>query len=97
MPRWVLMLAYRAVPVKFLCSLEYSCPVTVGLIFVGCLSFLPVWNVLVGTVITKLFCETKVDGVDEVPFFPKTHQEVVWLDITVDKVLAMDKLDPTYL
>ena len=92
------MLAYRAVPVKFLCSLEYSCPVTVGLIFVGgCLSFLPVWNVLVGTVITKLFCETKVDGVDEVPFFPKTHQEVVWLDITVDKVLAMDKLDPTYL
>ena len=52
---------------------------------------------LVGTVITKLFCETKVDGVDEVPFFPKTHQEVVWLDITVDKVLAMDELDPTYL
>lgn len=57
----------------------------------------PIGYVLVCSGIAILFGQTKVDDVDQVPFLAQTHQEVVWLHISVDKVLGVDVLNSTDL
>lgn len=54
---------------------------------------LPVGNVQMGLGIPVLLGETEVDDVDLVPSFPDAHEEVVGLDIPVDKVARVDVLD----
>lgn len=46
-----------------------------------------------GLGIPVLLGETEVDDVDLVPSFPDAHEEVVGLDIPVDKVARVDVLD----
>ena len=43
--------------------------------------------------ISKLLCESEVDGVDQVALLAEPHEEVVRLDVAVDEVLAVDELD----
>ena len=57
----------------------------------------PVRNVLMCAIITKLFGQSKIDGIDEVALFAEAHQEVVGFYITMNEVLSMYELDPTYL
>ena len=49
-----------------------------------------VWNVLVSLLISILFSQAKVNDVHKIPFLPKTHQKVVWFDITMDEVLRVN-------
>ena len=54
---------------------------------------LSVGDMEVGLRIAVLLSETKVDHIDLVPTLANTHQEVVRLDIAVDKITRMDVLD----
>jgi hypothetical protein len=54
---------------------------------------LSVWDVEVRLGIAVLFGESKVDDIDLVAALTNTHEEVVWLDITVDKRLGVDVLN----
>ena len=54
---------------------------------------LTVWNVEMGLWVAILFGKAKVNHVDLVAPFPNAHQEVVGLDIAVDKGLGMDVFD----
>ena len=47
----------------------------------------------VGLGVVEPLSQAKVNDIDLVSPFPNTHQEVVGLDITVDKVVKMDVLD----
>jgi hypothetical protein len=49
--------------------------------------------VKVGLGVAELFGETKVDDVDLVSALPYTHQEIVGLDVAVDKVARVDVLN----
>ena len=49
-------------------------------------------NVLMGAIIPELFGQAEVDGEHQVALLAEAHQEVVRLDIAVDKVLAMNEL-----
>lgn len=42
--------------------------------------------------VTVLLCETEIDDVDLVAALSDAHQEVVWLDVTVDEVARVDVL-----
>ena len=53
----------------------------------------PVRNMLVCACITVLLGETKINDVDKVALFSQTHEEVVWLYISVDEVLGMNVLN----
>ncbi len=53
----------------------------------------PIGYVLVCTGVTILLGQTKVNDVDEVSLLAQTHQEVVWLHVSVDEVLGMDVFD----
>ncbi len=52
-----------------------------------------VWDVLVGAILPELLGQAKVNGIDKVAFLAKAHEEVVWFDVAVDEVLAMDELN----
>ena len=54
---------------------------------------LPVGNVQVRLGIAVFLSETKVDDVDLITPLANAHQEVVGLDIAVDKVTGVDVLD----
>lgn len=54
---------------------------------------LSVRDVKVGLRIAILLGQAKVNNVDLVSSLSNTHQEVVWLDITVDEALGMDVLN----
>lgn len=54
---------------------------------------LSVWDVEVSLGITVLLGQTKIDNVNLVTALANAHEEVVWLDITVDEGLGMDVLD----
>lgn len=56
-----------------------------------------VWNVLLRACVSKLLGKTKVDDIHNVSILAESHQEVVWLDVAVDKVLRVDELYSTYL
>lgn len=43
--------------------------------------------------VTILLSQTKVNDVDQVSLFTKSHQEVVRLHVSVDEVLGVDILD----
>ena len=51
---------------------------------------LPVGNVLAGPVVSILLSQSKVDQEEFVAVTPNTHQEVVWLDVTMDEILIVD-------
>ena len=53
---------------------------------------LSVWYVLMCSCISILFCQTKINNVHKVSFLPKTHEEVVWFNISMDKVFWMNVL-----
>ena len=55
---------------------------------------LTVWDMEVGLRVTVLLSKTKVDNVDLVATLANAHQEIVWLDITMDEGLGVDVLDP---
>ena len=50
-------------------------------------------DVEVGLGVVEPLSQAKVNDIDLVSLFPNTHQEVVGLDVTVDKVVKMDVLD----
>lgn len=54
---------------------------------------LTVWNVEVRLRVTVFLCQSEVDDVDLIPTLPNPHQEVVRLDITMDKRFGVDILD----
>jgi hypothetical protein len=54
---------------------------------------LTVWDVEVSLWVTVLLGQTKVNDIDLVTAFANTHQEVVWLDITVDEGFGVNVLD----
>lgn len=51
---------------------------------------LAVGDVLVRTGIAVFFGQAKVNDVNQVALLAQTHQEVVWLHISVDEVLGVD-------
>ena len=57
---------------------------------------LPVRNVKVSLGVTVLFGQTEVDDIDLIATLANSHQEVVRLDITMDKRLSMDVFDTGY-
>lgn len=58
---------------------------------------LPVRNVLVCSGVAVLLGQSKVNDVHQVTLLTKPHQEVVRLDISMDKILGVDVLNATYL
>ena len=58
---------------------------------------LPVRDVLVSAGIAVLLGQPKVDDVDQVALLPQAHQEVIGLDVAVDKVLRVDVFNATDL
>ena len=52
-----------------------------------------VWDMEMCLWVTIFLSETKVDNVDLVASLSNTHQEVIWLDITMDKGLCMNVLN----
>jgi hypothetical protein len=58
---------------------------------------LSVWYVVGGSWVPKLFSQTKVDDIHEMGGFACAHDEISWLDVTMDKGVGVDKLDSRYL
>ncbi len=54
---------------------------------------LSVWNVEMGLRVTVFLSQTKVNDIDLVAALADAHQEVIWLDITMNERLGMDVLD----
>lgn len=54
---------------------------------------LTVRDVEMGLGVTVLLCQTKIDHVDLVATLADAHEEVVWLDVTVDEGLGVDVLN----
>lgn len=54
---------------------------------------LTVWDVKMGFRVTILLGETEIDHIDLVPALSNAHQEIVWLDVTVNKRFGVDVLD----
>lgn len=54
---------------------------------------LTVWNVKVRLRVTIFLCQSKVDDIDLISTLPNPHQEVVRLDITMDKRFGVNVLD----
>ena len=50
-------------------------------------------NMLARLGVTESFCKTEIDYIYIVLFLANTNQEVVWLDVSVKEVSAVDKLD----
>lgn len=48
---------------------------------------LPIGDVLVGAGVSVLLGQPEVNDVDQVAFLSQPHEEVIWLHISVDKVL----------
>jgi hypothetical protein len=43
--------------------------------------------------VSVLLGETEINHIDLIASFPNTHEEVVWLDISVDKVSRVNVFD----
>jgi hypothetical protein len=54
---------------------------------------LTVWNVEMSIGVTVLLGQAEIDNIDLVTTLSNTHEEVVGLDITVDKALGVDVLN----
>ena len=50
-------------------------------------------NMLARLGVTESFCKTEIDYIYIVLFLANTNQEVVWLDVSMKEVSAVDKLD----
>ena len=48
-------------------------------------------------IVAEFLGQAEVDGVDQIALFAETHQKIVRLYITVDKVLSVNKLDSANL
>jgi len=49
---------------------------------------------LVGACVPIFFGQAEIDDVYQVTFFPQAHEEIVWLDIPMDEVFAVNELYP---
>lgn len=58
---------------------------------------LSVGDVLVGAGIPILLGQPEVNDINQVAFLSQPHEEVIWLHISVDKILRMNVLNTTYL
>jgi len=58
---------------------------------------LPVRNVKMGLRVSELLGETKVDNIDLIASFADAHEEVVRLDVAMDKIPRMYVFDSRYL
>ena len=54
---------------------------------------LTIWDVKMSLGVPVFLCQTKIDDIDLIASLANTHEEVVRLDITVDKGFGMDVLD----
>lgn len=54
---------------------------------------LPVRNVKMSLGVSILFGETEIDDIDLVSSLANTHQEVVWLDVSMNEISRVDVLD----
>ena len=63
----------------------------------GQVLILSIRDVKVGLWIAILLRQAKINNIDLIASLSNTHQEVVWLDIPVDKRLGVDILDTGYL
>jgi hypothetical protein len=55
---------------------------------------LTVWDMEVSLGVAVLLCETEINDIDLVSPLANAHQEVVWLDITVNEGLGVNILNP---
>ncbi len=60
----------------------------------GQILVLLVRNVEMSPRISVLFSESKVNHIDLISAAPKTHEKVVWLDVSVEKVFRMNEFYP---
>lgn len=58
---------------------------------------LSIGDMLVSAGVPVLLGQTKVNDVDQVAFLSQPHEEVIWLHISVDKILRMNVFNTTYL
>ena len=58
---------------------------------------LSVGDVKVSLWVSELFRETKINHVNLISTLADAHEEVVWLDVTVNEVARVDVLDTRYL
>lgn len=54
---------------------------------------LPVWNVKMSLGVSVLLGQTEIDHIDLIASFANTHEEIVGLDISVNKVSRVNVLD----
>ena len=47
--------------------------------------------------ISELFRQSKINCINQIALLSQTHQEIVWLHITMNKIFAMNKLNATNL
>ena len=50
---------------------------------------LPVWDVLPGSIVSELLGQAVINEEKFVTVPADSHQEIVWLDVSVDEVLIM--------
>lgn len=58
---------------------------------------LPVRDVEVSLWVSELFRETEIDDINLISTLADAHEEVVWLDVTMNEVARVDVLDARYL
>lgn len=54
---------------------------------------LPVRDVQVSLGVSVLFGQTEINHIDLIASFPNAHEEIVWLDVSVDKVSRVNVFD----
>lgn len=58
---------------------------------------LAIGNMLMCTGIPVLLGQAEINNVDQIAFLAKTHQKVVWFDVSVNEILRVDVLNATDL
>lgn len=75
---------------------EYAIVIKFSLRLTSQILVFSVLYVLEGSRVPKSFGETKIDDVHEVSFLPETHQKIVRLNISMNKIFAMYIFDSGY-
>ena len=53
--------------------------------------------VLMSSCITIFFSKPKIDNINQVSFFTKSHQKIIWFDISMNEIFGMNIFYSTYL
>lgn len=66
---------------------------TVLVLLTGEVLVLPIRDVKVRAAVAVLLGQAEVDDVDQVALLAESHQEVVWLDVSVNETPRVDVVD----